>query len=195
MSKFSRVMGLLSLMGGAVLTAFLIVSLLVINYGPSGHYKMANVLVTPTTLFNLRYKEVDPMSGSSTAYTFDQVQFSFPDAKERRWQRLTVTPESYNDFYNLVLGEQSFTPEEELVTRFSQQNFSSLSVQVKPQHNLGRTWSSRVFQEIHFLEGSDFFRVELRVDDPEGSWAYFKKKGIYEETLRIFAAKDSSLGG
>lgn len=193
MSKFRRVAGLLSLLGGSMFTALLLVYFLTSHYGPSGGYKMTSVLLKPAALFSLKYREVDAMSGANTYYVLDTVQFSFPSSAQRQWQHYPVTSEAYEAFYNLVAEEMSITPKEDLVDRFSQASFSSVSIRVKPQQSLSTRWNQRIFQEIHFLEGSDYFRVELRVDDPKGSWAYFQRQGVYGEALRLFAPTAASL--
>ncbi len=173
---------------GSVLAACLCVAALVYYYGPTGEYLVRNILLSPEVISDLSYKDVDQETGSSMRYMFDAVDFEYVDARDGKWQIRLIPMKAYADFFNMVSAEKSLsvvTPETEAL--FGNFGMATLSLKVKPKAaRAALQGEGRVFQEVHFANGSDFFRVELHNEGPETQWAYFRYEGIYDAVIKQF---------
>src|SRR5438094_1688658 len=101
MSHRQHVRNLLSVLGGATLTGLLLVAGAIAYYGPSGSYKLANVLLAPATTDQLRYQQ------ESTRYVFHQVEFLFRHPETRGWQKNTVSSDTYERMYAVLQSDVS----------------------------------------------------------------------------------------
>lgn len=187
-SKGRELSQFLLVMGASLAVALLTVYFLITHYGPTGSYKMGSIILSPEVIGNLSYQEVDP-NGGKKRYVLDKVELVFAEPEARRWSRIELSHEEYARFYELLAAEQSIPVTEELANNFLQSEVMSLSVLVRPDRSLSGAWQQRSFQEIQFAAQGDSFRVELRVDDPSGSWAYFQRPGVYNEVRQLLTSR------
>lgn len=182
-SKGKQVKRLLWVLGSGIGAAVLL-SLFFLNYyNPSGSYLAKNVLLTPENAFALSFSEPGPKAKTSNRYVFDHVEFSYYDWNEKKHKAVPVKQEDYADFYALVSSEKSLIEaNEEIQHLFNQGHSPVLTIRIRD----GGNGLERTFSEIAFVEGGDYYRVQLRQHGTGTGWIYFYHPGIYQKIFKFF---------
>jgi hypothetical protein len=185
MAKEKEIGSLLGLLGISMLVACALVGYMVYNWGPSGVYKLKNVILSPGNLEELTYRDVSPSGATGTQMVFDRLEFIQLTPLGGGRQRASVSPQAYSRFYDLVRQEKSLDPvPSQLVESFFHQ--SAMHFLVRPERS-GDSGGQRVFQEVQFSADGDHYRVELRFDSKGRPWAYFYHPNIEKEVAAIFS--------
>ena len=174
-----EVRNLIFMLGGAVALAFLVGALFLHFFGSSGTYRSYDVLISPQTL-----KEV---SSSDRDFVFNKIEFVVADSSGKGWGRYAVSEASYAEFYSLVSNLSSLPKlTDEQVEQFERVAPSTLTIFTQPKRREEST-----FQRVEFLDEGSLFRVQLRERIEE--WAYFRKDGIYQDALELFAPESDEV--
>jgi hypothetical protein len=178
---------LLIVLGVGVISAFAFAAFLLHMYGPSGNYTLKDVLLTPSLLQKLSFKDQNPRTGGAARFVFDSMEFSYWAASSRDWHRVPVSLESYTALYNELVSDKSEVKvPEDLMASFTQSPPSSFIITVKTVSDNASFETSKVFQEIQFSQGRDVYRVELRDQSAStGTWAYFYHPKIQTISLKL----------
>lgn len=170
----------LTVIGGAVLCAALLVWGLVHYYGPSGNYQLNRVLLSPDVLENLSYRDSSPGAGAMGQFVFDKVEALHYDADTRQYVRTEVPLAKYRTLYAAITDDVSVPDLDGMIAGlFTQGQLTRVFLKVKPAGaSHGNDGLGRVFQELQFSSDGDHYRVEIREDNPQQQWAYFQRSYI-----------------
>lgn len=161
----------------AVGSAAVLVAYLVYNYGATGRYQLKNVLLEPAVLENLSYVE------GGKRMVFQEIQFFHQEAGQ--WKRQKVPLSAYKKFYAKVASDSSLLSIPDGVENdFRRGDIASLVLKLTPES--GSDSMGMSFQELHFSGTGDHYRVELHVDEKNGTWAYFHRPGVYQWAVELF---------
>jgi hypothetical protein len=165
-----EIRGILLVLLSAMGTAAMAVAFLVYTYGPSGQVITRNVLLSPQALSSLSYTEPTP-NGAGRRMVFDSVQFNYHDGSGRRWLKDAVAIQRYAAFYALIEDERSVA---ELVPAL-EADFAGVaeSVTIVVRIEGSSRGDVEAFQTIELAGSGDAFRIQLRSDPSDRSWAYF----------------------
>lgn len=153
---------------------------LVNAYGPSGGYKLRNVLLAPSILQDLWYSSPNPKTGGNARFIFKDIEFEKMGEKP-----ILVDEGKYQQFYEKVQGDKSLVdPQEADLLPFDQLK-SRLKINVKTESDAKWQARTEIFQEVQFAK--DTYRVELREDNPGSHWAIFHHPGIEKEAEQLFS--------
>lgn len=182
-----EIRNLLGVLIGSVLCALVFGGMLLHYYGPGGRYLAKNVLLSPHIAPGLSYTDRDLKTGVKGRFSFDSIDFSYYDNSTKKWLHIPVTPSNYDAFYALVSDEKSLSEVGENIKElFEKTPSSTLSLKV---HSDSETHApAKSFQDIHFVSEGDYYRVELREEGAQDTWAYFYHPGIYQEVLQLFTS-------
>lgn len=165
--------------------AFLISGLLLYYYSPSGQYIAKNALVDPEVAENLAFNDFDPKTGALARYVFDGFIFSYYDQSSKTMKQKKIGVNLYTDFYNSISSDTSILEVPPDVTLlFNQEGFAKLIVQVRTESHEAWIDNTKPFQQIQLM-ANDYYRIELREDNPKGKWIYFFHPGIYAATMKL----------
>jgi len=163
-----------------------VVVFLVSYYGPSGSYKIENVLLSPKVIEELWYSSPNPKTGGTSRFVFKNIEISYYDKQEKKWLQKTVALDHYAKFYNLVVSDKSLSPpDSEVYAMFQQTGVVRMAINVTTESSAKWQASSEVFQEVEFAPEGDYYRVELHEDNPGAHWAYFQHPNITEKAMKI----------
>jgi hypothetical protein len=169
--------------------AFFFMMVLLKFYSPKGEYVGRNVLLDPALITHLT-KNSTQANNSPSQFAIDHVEYSFYNAKERKWETYDVATAEYQKFYNLVSKDVSISePTDEIINIFAKGPLATVVVIVRGGNEKK---SSIPFQEINFVNNSDFYRIELRASAEVGKWAYFHHPQIYEKVHHMFTPEKST---
>ncbi len=183
---------LLLLLGVSILVAITIVAFLVIRFGPGSSLVVRNILLSPESIELLT--AASPSKEAS-------IQFWRFEPKTKLAARSSVSLALYQNLFNKIAEDKSLSDvSSEDQNQFSGYRVSRLVITVPPQGVSPVTKTITFTQEVHFLLGSDLYRVELNDPalnqpsnpsflNPSGSsksnWAYFRHPHIEEEATRL----------
>lgn len=174
---------LLLVLTAAVCFGFAVVAGLVYYYGPDGSYRVRQVLLEPQVLEGLNYADRHPMTGRRARLLFDSVEYTYTDQGSGKRRARPVDLSVYGRFYQTISGERSVLKNLQGVEDlFHKGNVTTLSLRVRVSGESG----SYPFQEVDFLEGGDYYRVQLREDSPHTTWAYFHHPKIFYAATKLF---------
>jgi hypothetical protein len=182
MTPIKQIRNLLMVLFGGVAFGVLIFLYFLYYYGPNGQYIAKNVILAPEVIQTMSFKDSNLRTGGNTRFVFQDIEFSYKDLKLNQWHRIKVPLESYAKFYALVSNDRSISPEgiEDLFRQSAR-----LILTIKTESNAEWQNSSKTFQEIHFSDEGNHFRVELHQENPSEPWVYFYHPGIVEKFLNI----------
>jgi hypothetical protein len=149
-------------------------------YGPSGTYKLDNVLLSPEVSEGLRYQE------KGQGYRFSHFEFLYYQEETNNWKSVAVNEERYRRFYDMVKGDKGESlAGDRLKEPFYETNPAILSLVVKKEG----AQDEQVFQELQIAVKGDVYRVQLREEQTSPQWAYFLHPGIYAKTLSLMEGR------
>ncbi len=153
-------------------------------YGPTGSYRIEQVLLNPNVAKVLKYPDVSP-SGKQKTYIFDHIEFLYFNAGTNDWKSQNLSQKEYGEFYALIAGDKSLTlASDQLKNQFYEGNPAIISIVVREEG----VPVDQVFQEIQLAKQGDHYRVQIHEQQNLPQWAYFKHPGIYQKTLRALGA-------
>jgi hypothetical protein len=182
-----EIRNLLIVLTGSVLCALLFGGLILKYYSPGGSYNAKNVLLSPEMTAVLSYADTNPKTGVKGRFIFDSLNFSYYDDVAKKWWHVPVNQLNYETFYKLVSSDSSPSGTHENIKKlFNQNHFSILNLKVRSDPRGSAEISTKTFQDIQFASQGDYYRVELREEGGQDTWAYFYHPGIYQESLQLF---------
>lgn len=182
---YKQIRNLLLVLFAGILCAVALTVFMLYRYNPSGRYPIKNVMIDPKILPQLSYSSYDSGTRNTTRYLFDNIEFSFYNFTEKKWEKKTVSDVSYQKFYELVANERSIPDvKDQVVTLFNQQNTARLSLRLKAENFVKQT-STKGFQQIEFVNEGDYFRVELHDNSSQAQWAYYYYPHIYAKVINL----------
>lgn len=168
---------------GVICAAFLSAFFLY-YYSPTGTYQVEKVLIAPEGLSQISF------SDNGRKYTFDHLEYLHFDQNENQWRREKITDAQYAAFYKLVAGQESLLGvDDEMRSRFTRGNPSMLTVVVRTE---GGGIATKVFQQLQFVQGGDYFRVELLREKNDERWAYYRHPEIDTQVVKLLGGGDES---
>ena len=166
----------------AVGLAAAIAAYMVYSSNPGGQYLAANVLLSPEVAKVMSYEERS--GGKTVHYQFEGIEYLYYDSEQGRWDKVAVSANQYQDFFSVIKADRS---EAELSNQvfqlFNTGVPSMLVLKVRPDSSE----TGKTFQEVQFIDGSDYYRLTLREGQGTGEWAYFYHKGIADIAIELFA--------
>ena len=139
--------------------AFLIVIVLVVKYSSPGSYKCQELLLSPKAFNEKVFTYKTPKNGRRQKIRLKKMQFISPTG------RYQVNAQAYKQFYSSIKKVKSISQVSSTIAdQFNTTMPSTLTIFVYSGDN--ETGESRVFQQIEFLESSDFFRILVQGEDP-----------------------------
>lgn len=179
-SQRKQIRNLLGVLTASVAAAGLISSWMLYHYNPSGIYYAQNVLIAPQLIGSLTYQDLDPKGGKKGKVVFDQIEYAYPEGDKE--QKYPVPQNLYETFYDEISPEPSLNPvPDDALAAFHKGKPSKLILKIQ---NNGK---SENFQEVHFAQEGDYYRVQLREGDGDG-WVYYHHPGISDKVARLFKA-------
>ncbi len=167
-----QILSLLFVLGCAVLTGFAFVGYLLYMHGPTGRYLAANIMLEPSILQDLTFKDSSYGRGKEGTFVLDSIDFRYFDEKTHAWKKITLNQEQYAKIYSLLKEDVSLaTVEDEVVANYAKGNPTLLEIKVKPLLSDHSPHSSHVLQTVNLLV--DSYRVKLRAFDGTNDYAYF----------------------
>lgn len=183
-SQRSQIRNLLLVLGSGFLGACLFGLFMLYRYGPSGQYLVKDALLSPKLTQELNYNDTNSKTGGQDRFTFDKMEFAYFDAVSKQWKKTTVPLAKYQKWYEELSGNESIlNPPDNVKNLFSQGYPATLTLYVKTESNAAWQALTKPFQEVQFVNGGDYYRIELREQNPMGKWVYFNSPGIYQKTI------------
>lgn len=174
----SEIRGLLFLLLASVLAGILMTGFFLWHYDASTHYRLSEVLLEPTLLQGLNYKDAQK---ETSRYVFDHIELKRPGG-----QREPINLAHYGAFYQLLEGDQSILPTANEMDAFRQERLLSLLIYVRMASASEKRVGPKLFQLVEWVPEGDLYRVELHEQNPGGNWAYFRHPDVSQlamETL------------
>lgn len=180
-SQKKQIGNLLFVFLGGIVCAILLAASMLWNYGPSGRYIVKNALLSPETAEKMSY--IEPRLGpkNSTKYVFDKFQFTNWDPGNSELNKIIIPPVTYKKLFELISSEKSENVPNEIVAQFNPKT-ANLTIWIRPE-NESKEDKAKIFQQIQFL--GNYYRIELRTQDPDKKWIYFYHPHINQEVYNI----------
>lgn len=179
-----QIRNFLTVIFAGVLCAVLLSGFFLYYYSPTGTYLTEKVLVAPESLNTIKF------SDNGRKYTFDHIEFLHFDQDENQWRRETITPAQYAAFYQLVREQESLLAvDDEIRSRFTRGNPSMLTVVIRTE---GNGITTKVFQQVQFVQEGDYFRVELLREKNDEQWAYYHHPEIDTKVVTLLGESNES---
>ncbi len=173
---------LLFLLGSSVVVALLFSIFMINFYGTTGQYTVKNILLSPEMTTKLNY--LDGTSGGK--FTFDRITLRYFDDNDNEWRSAEVSTKEYRSIFEELGNLTSIVePTQEVVGVFNTPKPATLTIYVKNDK------TSKIFQEVVFVNEGDLFRVLLIEDQPKNQWAYFFHRKVYDHVVHIVAPEAS----
>jgi len=169
-----EIRNLMTVLLSAMVFASMIAGFSLWYYSAMGEYFVRNVLLSPDVLDSVAYTE------QKSRFTFDHIEFSYFDETRQMRKTFQIDRETYREIYKALARSKNNKPNEEVMNRFFHSNIAILSLYVRADGG-----GAQVFQEVQFSPNGDDFRIELRQEKTEDSWAYFSQKEILNQILTI----------
>lgn len=178
---------LVMVLGFALFASFAVTTWFLYAYGPSGRYLAKNTLVEPSVLPQLNYNDMDPKTNQMDRYQFDKIVYTFWNKQKREQGSIDIIIPQYEQFYNLVLNDDSLlNPPQEVIDAFRKAPPSRLEIKVRTESNIGYQKDSKDLTLVEFAENVDYWRVELNEADAVNQWVYYAHPKITEKVTKLF---------
>lgn len=184
-SKNKEIRNLLFVIFSGILGAFAVALGMLYYYNPNGSYLAGNVLLSPESTQVLRFNDVNPKTGATSKFVFDQVEFSYFDAKLKQRRNLSVDRDNYVKLFQSISSDRSLEATDEIKNLFNKDP-SKLVLKIRSETNVAANAISKPFIEVDFANEGDYYRIELHEENSLDSWAYFYHPGIYSKVFNIF---------
>jgi hypothetical protein len=184
--KFQKqqIRNLLVVLGSGFLAACLLGLFMLYHYGPSGQYLGRDALLSPRMTQDLNYNDYNSKTNGDSRFIYDKSEFAYYDTTTKQLKKITVSEKHYQDFYNLIANDISILNPTDLdVGRFSKGNLATLTLLVKTESPAAWQAQTKTFQEVQIVPEGDYYRIELREQNPSGKWVYFYHPNIYNEAI------------
>lgn len=170
---------LLGVLGSAVVTACLVALFFLWQYGPTGKYQLNRALIAPEVLAQFNYNDIDPKTGGTDRFVFDQIVVISKNGKQ------VIDLVTYGKIYTALQGDKGVVGDHEMEKLFLPESSLKMTVSVRAESKA--VWQAiiKVFQEVDFAESGDYYRVLLHQQDPGAHFAYFHHPKIKDELLEI----------
>lgn len=183
----AQIRNVLAIFISAILCAGVLAAYMIFRYGPTGRYIAGNTILSPYILDQVNYPEASTGVGKGVKYIFNGIEFSYYD-KAKNKQNSKVDSAVYEQFYLLIEKEKSLENIPiDIESQFNRLQPALLTVMMRSDPSQTQQ-STMIFQAIEFVE-TDYFRVQLRDKESNGSWAYFYRPHIYQDVLELFTKK------
>lgn len=181
-SQKQQIRNLLLILGSGFLAACLLGLFMLYNYGPSGQYLGRDALLSPKLTKELNYNDYNSKTNGNSRFIYDKSEFSYFDNTSKSLVKNSVPEQQYQNFYNLIANDISIlNPTEVDVGRFNKGNLATLNLIVKTDSSAAWQAMTKTFQEVQI--NGDYYRIELREQNPSGKWVYFYHPNIYNEAI------------
>lgn len=182
----NEILKVTTLFFSAILSAILFAGYMIYYYGPSGIYLAENVILSPSMMDKINYKDSHPKTGQLVRFIFNSIEFSYFDKVSGNLRQFPVDEATYEEFYRLIQsakGSESIMGE--IQEQFDRGLASNLSIMMQTEERVSPP-TTKVFQVIQFVE-SDYFRVQLlQGDNNPNPWVYFYQPGVYQKIMQLF---------
>jgi len=186
-TRKSQIRNLIVIIGSGVIAALFLVFGTLYFYNPPGNYYTKNVLLHPDSVKSMRFSEGSSRKSGDQRFVIDDIEFSYFDQATNKVKVVKITMDQYAKFYALVDGEESIgiIPNETENT-FNQTPVATLILKVRNESDSHSQGQSKNFLVVAFLPQGDYYRIQLRTQTTQESWAYFLHPGIYQQVLTLF---------
>lgn len=179
--EFTQVRNIVGIFLGSILFAILLSVYMIYYYSPSGQFLAANTILAPEIIKEISYN--DNSGAKGVRFIFNDIEFFYYDKDNHRFLKKNINLEDYLKFYKSISAEKSIEPvSSDIESLFTKNPKAYLAITMKADAPFGKD-GPRVFQTIQFID--DYFRVQL-IGKTGDEWAYFSKKGVYNEILELF---------
>lgn len=181
-----EIRNILLILSAAVLFAVLLCVYMIYTYGPSGQYTVSNALIAPSVAETMDFFE--PSAGKTSArYVLDSINFSYYDREKKQVEKRALSPKIYEEFYDNIASDKSIPhASNDIEKLFTSPFIAKLVITVRNVNALQRQTELKTFQQVQFLEGSDYFRIQLHQQDIREHWIYIYHPGIYRDVINLF---------
>jgi hypothetical protein len=180
-SQRNQISNLLIILASGLLAACLIAGFFLYRFGPSGRYEFKSTLLAPELATGLVFNDTNSKTGGSSRYVFGGIEYDYYDLPSKQWKQVPVTMEQYAGFYQLV-GNVESSPQTDPALFVGTP--SKLVLFVHTESDAKWQEQKKTFQEVQFTD--NYFRVQLRENNPGGNWAYFYHPGILSQAHSLF---------
>lgn len=187
-SQKQQIRNLLIVLGSGFLAALLLGLFMLHHYGPSGQYLGRDALLSPKMTKQLNYNDYNSKTNGNSRFIYDHSEFAYYDDATKQLKKNTVSESHYQEFYDLIGNDMSLlNPTDSDVGRFSKGKPATLTLTVKTDSDAAWQAMTKTFQEVEIVNNGDYYRVELREQNPSGKWVYFYHPNIYNEAISTLA--------
>lgn len=186
-SKAKQIKVLLGVLGSGLVAGVLIALSMLYYYNPTGSYLVKNVILDPENAYSLHYVEPGAKAKTDSRYTFEGMYFSYFDIHSKESKSIPVTKSKYAELYNLIANEKSLVePGSHIQELFNRAYPAILSLKVRSVGDDSSKGAGSIFSRIDFVNGGDYYRIQLRQSAPGSGWVYFYHPHIYQEVMTLF---------
>ena len=186
-SKGTEIRRLLVVFGSAACLAIILTLGMLYYYNPSGVYLARNVLIAPDSASTMRFSEGESRRGNSERLVLDDIIFSFYDLDTRQIKKMHVDMKEYGVFYDLTSNDRSMEAiSDDVRVLFQGSKLASMILNVRGENEQTTQSISKVFLQVDFSDSGNYYRVQLRTQGSQDTWAYFHHQGIYQKSKNIF---------
>lgn len=180
-SKSKQIRQLLFVVGMGVLAAFLLAFGMLHYYNPSGVYLARNVLMAPEGITSIHFSE------GKVRFVLNDMKFSYYDEVAKQMKSLHIDMPQYESFYRLVGNDRSLEIiPDDVRNQFNSARLASIDLSVREEMDKSLHSATHLFLRVEFANSGNYYRAQLRMQDANEVWAYFHRKGIYNEVLTLF---------
>lgn len=163
----------------SILAGFAIIFSLLHFYGRGyDSTQLDRVLISPDSLKNLSFNELDGVSGRKIPYIFDKITTSPSSSLNKK----ELNHDAYVFLYEEIKKDRAIAiVSEQIKQAFSNsQNYVAIHLMVKPKESLlTKNYPEISFQEIQILDDGLLYRISARQEGVHEKWVYFRHpKGL-----------------
>lgn len=175
----------LLVLGSGVLLALIAVFWMIRVEGYDRAIYVREVLLSPETMEAMSNRAVRVGGKEYVRYLVESVDYSYYDAKNGKWDMLTVDIAPYQALWKLTEGDRGSLQVEETVQKlFDDAKISTLAIYVRREMPYQKEGLNELFQQVQFPSKGDWYRVQMHDEDNKADWVYFYHPGIQTESLK-----------
>ena len=181
-STKKQIRNLLLLLSSAIVFAIGTGVFFVAYYSPSGVYLAKNALLAPEVLDKLKFNDTNSKTGGMSRFIFDSILFKWQDKQTHQWKNLYVDQQKYAKIYQLLSSDRSILdPATDVQEQFTREQPAQLTIMIRTENNS----ASQSFQQVQFIPGVDYYRVELHEQNAKARWAYYYHQKVFQNIFSI----------
>lgn len=182
-----QVRNLLTVILSGIIAALLITTFFLYQYSPSGKYLVKNALIDPQNAETLAFNDYNPKTNGTSRYIFNGFLLSYYDKPSRQKKHINLSVNDYKNFFEVIKNDLSILEiPSEIEVLFNLDDIAKLTIQVRTESHAAWQDNIKTFQQVQLLPNEEYYRIELREENPTNKWVYFHHPLIYNDALNLF---------